>query len=165
MRGRRREGGRLCTPSTNPAPLHPGPPDAFPHLQSFTAECTQGRRQAVCTENTGPGECAPPCTLTAATPHRSRHNRVELQRDGAQTFALRLQIFGEVFSREHQLIRADPRRHTYLACGLLMRGSATISDINRNIAKIRPSLKMAHWNTEVGPRYTLFTSLLFNSLT
>ena len=58
------------------------------------------------------------------------------------------QIFSEVFSREHQLIRADPRHSTYLACGLMMRGSATISDINRNIQRIRPSLRMAHWNQE-----------------
>ncbi|GAX75354.1 hypothetical protein CEUSTIGMA_g2798.t1 [Chlamydomonas eustigma] len=58
------------------------------------------------------------------------------------------QIFTEVFNREHQLIRADPRHSTYLACGLLMRGNATISDINRNVARIKPSLRMAHWNTE-----------------
>lgn len=60
------------------------------------------------------------------------------------------QMFGEVFSREHQLIRADPRNHTYLACGLLVRGAATISDINRNVARIKPTLKMVHWNNEVG---------------
>ncbi|GFH25084.1 uncharacterized protein HaLaN_22990 [Haematococcus lacustris] len=59
------------------------------------------------------------------------------------------QIFTDVFSREHQLIRADPRHGTYLACGLLMRGaSANISDINRNVARIRPSLQMAHWNSD-----------------
>jgi len=60
------------------------------------------------------------------------------------------QIFTEVFSREQQLIRADPRHSTYLACGLIMRGNATISDINRNVARIRPSLRMAHWNSEAG---------------
>ncbi len=61
------------------------------------------------------------------------------------------QVFTDVFSREHHLIRADPRHQgTYLACGLLMRGAAAnISDINRNIARLRPSLRMAHWNTEV----------------
>ncbi|MEW5303364.1 MAG: hypothetical protein WDW38_001690 [Sanguina aurantia] len=58
------------------------------------------------------------------------------------------QMFGEVFSREHQLIRADPRNHTYLACGLLVRGAATISDINRNVSRIKPTLKMVHWNNE-----------------
>ncbi len=55
-----------------------------------------------------------------------------------------------MFAREHQLIRADPRHGTYLACGLLLRGaSANISDINRNVVRLRPSLRMAHWNTEV----------------
>lgn len=58
------------------------------------------------------------------------------------------QVISEVFSREHQLIRADPRRSTYLACGLLARGAISISDINRNISRIRPSLRMAHWNSE-----------------
>ncbi|KXZ56590.1 TUE1 protein [Gonium pectorale] len=59
------------------------------------------------------------------------------------------QVFGEVFSREHQLIRADPRHATYLACGLIARGAtATIADINRNVARLRPQLKMVHWNSE-----------------
>ncbi|GFR41169.1 hypothetical protein Agub_g1835 [Astrephomene gubernaculifera] len=59
------------------------------------------------------------------------------------------QVFGEVFSREHQLIRADPRHATYLACGLIARGhTATIADINRNIARLRPQLNMVHWNSE-----------------
>lgn len=59
------------------------------------------------------------------------------------------QVFTDVFARENQLIRADPRHGTYLACGLLMRGAATISDVNRNIARLKPSLRMAHWNDEV----------------
>lgn len=59
------------------------------------------------------------------------------------------QVFGEVFSREHQLIRADPRHATYLACGLIARGpTATMADINRNVARLRPQLKMVHWNSE-----------------
>ncbi|KAG2495742.1 hypothetical protein HYH03_006339 [Edaphochlamys debaryana] len=59
------------------------------------------------------------------------------------------QVFGEVFSRENQLIRADPRHGTYLACGLIARGpTATIADINRNVARLRPQLKMVHWNSE-----------------
>ncbi len=63
------------------------------------------------------------------------------------------QVFGEVFSREHQLIRADPRHATYLACGLIARGpTATMADINRNVARLRPQLKMVHWNSEVGAR-------------
>ncbi|GIL72770.1 hypothetical protein Vretimale_4473 [Volvox reticuliferus] len=58
-------------------------------------------------------------------------------------------VFGEVFSRDHQLIRADPRNATYLACGLIARGpTATIADINRNVARLRPQLRMVHWNSE-----------------
>lgn len=58
------------------------------------------------------------------------------------------QVFTEVFARESQLIRADPRQGTYLACGLIMRGAATIADINRNVSRIKPTLKMAHWNPD-----------------
>mmetsp|Transcript_17923 Transcript_17923/g.32719 ORF Transcript_17923/g.32719 Transcript_17923/m.32719 type:complete len:435 (-) Transcript_17923:313-1617(-) len=56
------------------------------------------------------------------------------------------QLFNAAFSKEHQLIKADPRRGTYLSCGIVVRGSgATISDVNRNVAKIRPTLRTAHW--------------------
>lgn len=58
------------------------------------------------------------------------------------------QVFSEVFARESQLIRADPRNHTYIACAFLMRGNATISDVNRNLARIKPNLKMVHWNAD-----------------
>lgn len=56
-------------------------------------------------------------------------------------------MFSDVFGREHQLIRADPRAAgTYLACGLIMRGqAASVADLNRNLARLRPSLRMAHW--------------------
>jgi len=29
-----------------------------------------------------------------------------------------------------------------------MRGGATIADMNRNVARLRPKLRMAHWNAE-----------------
>lgn len=58
--------------------------------------------------------------------------------------------FSQCFAREHQLLRADPRNGTYLACGMLFRGPVTISDVQRNVARIRPSLRMVPWNTEVG---------------
>ena len=37
----------------------------------------------------------------------------------------------------------------YLACGLIVRGSQIeISDINRNVERLRKKLKMIHWNQE-----------------
>uniref|UniRef100_A0A061RE11 Tubulin epsilon n=1 Tax=Tetraselmis sp. GSL018 TaxID=582737 RepID=A0A061RE11_9CHLO len=56
--------------------------------------------------------------------------------------------FSQCFSREHQLLRAEPRRSTYLACGMLFRGDVTMSDVQRNMARIKPSLRMVPWNTE-----------------
>lgn len=79
----------------------------------------------------------------APCPCPTRLHRHQRTRADARTAA-------DVFSRETQLIRADPRYGTYLACGLLMRGAvANISNINRNVARLRPSLRMAHWNNEV----------------
>lgn len=59
------------------------------------------------------------------------------------------QIFSDVVSKDFQLMQVDPKRNgTYLACGLILRGDAKISDLNRNINRIRPEMRMAHWNQE-----------------
>ena len=55
------------------------------------------------------------------------------------------QIFSEVFSTDRQLASVDPRRNTYMACALLMRGAVNISDANRNVERLKRGLKMAHW--------------------
>lgn len=57
-------------------------------------------------------------------------------------------LFTDVFAREHCLIRSDPRRSTYLACALLLRGPATIADVGRNVAKLKSQLKFVKWNPE-----------------
>ncbi|PIK44735.1 putative tubulin epsilon chain [Apostichopus japonicus] len=78
------------------------------------------------------------------------------------------QMFSDAFSRENQLIKADPKNSLYIACGLICRGQVEISDIRRNIDRLRPSLKFIHWNTDgwktglcsvapVGHPYSLLT--------
>jgi tubulin epsilon len=57
-------------------------------------------------------------------------------------------LFADAFSRETQLLRCDPRRGTYLAAALLLRGPVTLSDVHRNTAKLASTLRMAPWNTE-----------------
>jgi hypothetical protein len=37
---------------------------------------------------------------------------------------------------------------TYLACALLLRGPATIADVGRNVAKLKPQLRFVKWNPE-----------------
>ncbi|GBG58831.1 hypothetical protein CBR_g231 [Chara braunii] len=62
-------------------------------------------------------------------------------------------LFSEVFSWKNQLIKADPCSSTYLACALTLRGSptsCTISDMNRNIARIKNRLNMVYWNAPEG---------------
>lgn len=45
------------------------------------------------------------------------------------------QMFSDAFSKDHQLIRADPKRSLYLACALMIRGNVQVSDLRRNIER------------------------------
>jgi tubulin epsilon len=45
------------------------------------------------------------------------------------------QMFTDAFSRDNQLLKADPKHGLYLACGLMVRGQVEISDIRRNIER------------------------------
>ncbi|XP_064597116.1 tubulin epsilon chain-like [Liolophura sinensis] len=78
------------------------------------------------------------------------------------------QMFTDAFSKDHQLLRADPKHSLYLACALMVRGKVEISDIRRNIERLKPSLKFIGWNEEgwktglcavppVGQPYSLLT--------
>ncbi|TMW58740.1 hypothetical protein Poli38472_010299 [Pythium oligandrum] len=58
------------------------------------------------------------------------------------------QMFSDAFSRDHQLIRCNPRASVYLACGLLLRGNVEISDVNANIQRLQSEVRMIHWNQE-----------------
>ena len=59
------------------------------------------------------------------------------------------QMFKDVLSRDYQLLKCDPIHHKYLSCGLILRGQqANISDINRNIAKMKGEMDMIYWNQE-----------------
>ena len=57
-------------------------------------------------------------------------------------------MFTEAFAKESQLIRCNPRDNAYLACALLCRGDVSISAANRNVARVKEGLRMAHWNEE-----------------
>ncbi|XP_078600769.1 tubulin epsilon chain-like [Branchiostoma floridae x Branchiostoma japonicum] len=58
------------------------------------------------------------------------------------------QMFSDAFTKEYQLISADPRHSLYLACALMVRGNVAVSDIRRNIDRLKPSLQFIHWNQE-----------------
>ncbi|MEQ2163254.1 Tubulin epsilon chain [Ilyodon furcidens] len=57
-------------------------------------------------------------------------------------------MFSDAFSKDHQLIRADPKHSLYLACALMVRGNVQVSDLRRNIERLRPSLPFVSWNQE-----------------
>jgi tubulin epsilon len=58
------------------------------------------------------------------------------------------QIFSDVIDKDFQLLKVDPKHSTYLACGLILRGDAKISDIHRNINRIKSDMNMISWNQE-----------------
>ncbi|GCC25951.1 tubulin epsilon chain isoform X1 [Chiloscyllium punctatum] len=58
------------------------------------------------------------------------------------------QMFTDAFSKDHQLMYADPKRNLYLACALMVRGNVQISDLRRNIERLKPSLQFIPWNQE-----------------
>ncbi|XP_063299578.1 tubulin epsilon chain [Pelobates fuscus] len=58
------------------------------------------------------------------------------------------QMFSDAFSKDHQLIHADPKHNLYLACALMVRGNVQISDLRRNIERLKPSLQFVSWNQE-----------------
>ncbi|CAI9740048.1 tubulin epsilon chain-like [Octopus vulgaris] len=78
------------------------------------------------------------------------------------------QMFSDAFSKDHQLIKADPRHSLYLACALMVRGKVSISDMRRNIERLKSKLQFISWNKEgwktglcsvppVGHPYSLLT--------
>lgn len=68
--------------------------------------------------------------------HVTRPCRKKVCFDGHWPFPCRLdQMFSDAFSKDHQLIQADPRHSLYLACALIVRGNVQISDLRRNIER------------------------------
>lgn len=57
-------------------------------------------------------------------------------------------MYSQAFARDSQLIRGDPRRAAHLACGLLARGDVQLSDVTRNVDRLKRELTMARWNPD-----------------
>eukprot|EP00929_Paragymnodinium_shiwhaense_P107239 TRINITY_DN73317_c0_g1_i1.p1 TRINITY_DN73317_c0_g1~~TRINITY_DN73317_c0_g1_i1.p1 ORF type:complete len:586 (+),score=95.31 TRINITY_DN73317_c0_g1_i1:158-1915(+) len=58
------------------------------------------------------------------------------------------QTFSDVLLSDNQLMNVDPRGSTYMAMAFLVRGSASISDVNRNVLRVRKSVKMLPYNED-----------------
>ncbi|CAE7215947.1 Tube1 [Symbiodinium necroappetens] len=58
------------------------------------------------------------------------------------------QMFSDVVTQGHQLMNVDPRGSTYMALAFLVRGSASIADVNRNIGQLRKKLKLLPFNED-----------------
>ncbi|XP_037119925.1 tubulin epsilon chain [Syngnathus acus] len=57
-------------------------------------------------------------------------------------------LFSDVFSKGHQLIKAEPKRSLYFGCALMLRGDAQVSDLRRNIERLKPTVRFVSWNPE-----------------
>ncbi len=67
-------------------------------------------------------------------------------RGGARSIA---QSFTDCFEPDYQLCSVQPKRHTVLACALLARGRGVgVSDLQRALEKLRPTLRMPLWNQD-----------------
>eukprot|EP01105_Mastigella_eilhardi_P027076 TRINITY_DN816_c0_g1_i6.p1 TRINITY_DN816_c0_g1~~TRINITY_DN816_c0_g1_i6.p1 ORF type:complete len:450 (+),score=118.80 TRINITY_DN816_c0_g1_i6:28-1350(+) len=58
------------------------------------------------------------------------------------------QLFSDAFSRDYQLITADPKQDLYLASALLLRGDVDMADIRQNLARVQRGLRFVRWNPE-----------------
>ena len=58
------------------------------------------------------------------------------------------QMFSDSFKGENQLLQCEPKSSLYLSCALMVRGNCQISDIRRNIERLKPSLNFISWNQE-----------------
>ena len=57
-------------------------------------------------------------------------------------------MFSEAHHKDNQLIRGDPRQSTYLACALLARGDVPISDMHRNVERLKRTVSLVPWNPD-----------------
>ena len=66
-----------------------------------------------------------------------------------QSRPIRLEgLFSDALAPHSQLMRTDPKHATLLASGLLIRGNVTMSDVQRNLARLRPQLRLPFWNPD-----------------
>ena len=58
------------------------------------------------------------------------------------------QLFLDAFLPEAQLLSVDPRKSVFLAAAVIARGAIELSDLRRNIGKLRNNLKFVPWNVD-----------------
>jgi hypothetical protein len=68
----------------------------------------------------------------------------------------------QALHKDNLLVRADPRRSTYLACALLARGDVPISDMHRNLERLKKGVSLVHWNPGLPARLRLYIKALLS---
>jgi tubulin epsilon len=58
------------------------------------------------------------------------------------------QMFTDAFAKEYQLTRTDPKHGVYSACALMLRGQVDMSDVRRNVDRMKPRLQFVPWNRD-----------------
>jgi tubulin epsilon len=58
-------------------------------------------------------------------------------------------MFTSLFSPQNHLVKSNPKHSgVYLACGIFGRGALSVSDLNRNIARMKKTIEMISWNED-----------------
>ncbi|KAA0164931.1 hypothetical protein FNF28_03665 [Cafeteria roenbergensis] len=57
-------------------------------------------------------------------------------------------LFSDAVDPSNALLAVDTPAHTYLACGLLARGDVLVSDVQRNIERLRSTMQLAWFNPD-----------------
>ena len=57
-------------------------------------------------------------------------------------------LFSDAFDPNSQLMRSNPKQATLLATGLLIRGDLRMADVQRNLKRLRPHLRLPYWNPD-----------------
>ncbi len=82
-------------------------------------------------------------------PTSYRPTRPVIRQNGGRRRSLALRrMFNDALSSCNQLMVADPRKHKFLACGLLARGNIVTSELSEGVSRLSRELDMIHWNLE-----------------
>ncbi len=80
--------------------------------------------------------------------HPTQHRPGIRQGSGKRRSLGLRRMFNGALESANQLMVANPRKHKFLACGLLARGDIVTSELSEGVSRLSRELEMIHWNLE-----------------
>ncbi|CAE7949155.1 TUBE1, partial [Symbiodinium sp. KB8] len=123
--------------------------DAFPELYRFVSReyrpgALRGRRASA----------APPDDDVVTSPYNTALALAQLSEHADCVMPVENGALSSIVDRaatlagSNALLAVDTPAHTYLACGLLARGDVLVSDVQRNIERLRSTMQLAWFNPD-----------------